>query len=69
MFGGAEFLAWMVLALGAAMATGNLAALIRPPADSRDSSARQRAPRARSLVFVVVGTLAAVWAVASLMAR
>lgn len=35
MFLGEDFLAWMLLALGAAMAVGNLAALILPHPDKR----------------------------------
>lgn len=66
MLGGADFLAWMVLALGAAMAVGNLIALVRPPARRRDDSDLARAPLARSLVFIAIGFVAAVWALLTL---
>lgn len=66
MLGGADFLAWMVLALGAAMAVGNVIALVRPPAARRDDSDLERAPLTRSLVFIVIGAVAAVWALLTL---
>ncbi len=68
MLGGADFLAWMVLALGSAMVVGNLVALVRPPAARRDDSDLERAPLARSLVFIVIGAVAAVWALVTLVA-
>lgn len=68
MLGGADFLAWMVLALGAAMAVGNLIALVRPPPARRGDSDLERAPLARSLIFIGVGAVAAVWALFTLVA-
>jgi hypothetical protein len=67
MFLGEDLLAWLVLALGAAMAAGSLMALVRPPDAPRDGEL-SRAPLARSLVMIAVGTVAAVWALASLVA-
>jgi hypothetical protein len=67
MFLGEDLLAWLVLALGAAMAAGSLMALVRPPDAPRDGELAQ-APLARSLVMIAVGTIAAVWALASLVA-
>ena len=66
MLGGADFLAWMVLALGAAMAVGNVIALVRPPASRRDDSDLERAPLVRSLAFIAIGAVAAVWALLTL---
>ncbi len=66
MFLGEDLLAYLVLALGAAMAVGNGLALVRPPADRRDDGDLERAPVIRSVVFIVVGAVAAVWALASL---
>ncbi len=66
MFLGEDLLAWLVLAMGGAMAVGNLAALFRPPEVKKDDADLDRAPVARSVVFVVVGAVAAVWALASL---
>lgn len=68
MLGGADFLAWMVLALGAAMVVGNLVALVRPPPARRDDSDLERAPLVRSLAFIAVGVVAALWALLTLVA-
>jgi hypothetical protein len=65
MFLGEDLLAYLVLALGAAMAVGSLVALVRPP-DSPKQGELARAPLSRSIVMIVVGTLAALWALASL---
>jgi hypothetical protein len=67
MFLGEDLLAYLVLALGAAMALGSLAALVRPPEAPKEGELA-RAPLARSVVMIAVGTLAAVWALASLLA-
>ena len=48
------------------MAVGSLTALVRPPAARKDGELAQ-APLARSVVMIVVGTIAAVWALASLL--
>jgi len=63
---GEDPLAWLVLALGGAMAVGNLLALVRPAANPHREGDLERAPLGRSIVFIVVGLLAAVWALASL---
>jgi hypothetical protein len=67
MFLGEDLLAWLVLALGAAMAAGSLMALVRPPDRPRDGDLAA-APIGRSVVMIVVGTVAAMWALASLIA-
>jgi hypothetical protein len=67
MFLGEDLLAYLVLALGAAMAVGNGLAIVRPPEQRRDDDL-ERAPLMRSLLFVVIGTIAAIWAIASLIA-
>ena len=65
---GDDILPWLVLALGAAMAVGSALALVRPP-ERRGDTDLERAPVVRSLVFVAVGTIAAIWALASLVAN
>jgi hypothetical protein len=65
MFLGEDLLAYLVLALGAAMAVGSLVALVRPPETPKDGELA-RAPVSRSVVMIGVGTIAAVWALASL---
>jgi hypothetical protein len=67
MFLGEDLLAYLVLALGAAMAVGSLMALVRPP-EAPKQGELARAPLSRSLVMIVVGVVAAVWALASLLA-
>jgi hypothetical protein len=65
LFLGNDLLAWLVLALGGAMAVGNALALLRPPERAREGDL-PRAPVPRSLVMLVIGAVAALWAVASL---
>ena len=65
MLGGPDLLAYLVLALGGAMAAGSLLALVRPP-DTRREGDLEQAPVARSVVFAAIGGVAALWALASL---
>jgi hypothetical protein len=66
-FLGEDLLPLLLLAFGAAMAVGSALALVRPP-DRRGDGDLERPPLARSLAMIVVGTVAAIWAVASLVA-
>ena len=66
MFLGEDLLAYLVLALGGAMLVGNVLAVVRPPAERRENELA-RAPVARSLVMALLGAVAAVWALASLL--
>lgn len=68
MFLGEDLLAYLVLALGGALAVGNVLAIVRPPDETQEGDLA-RAPLARSLVMAVVGALAALWAAASLLAK
>ena len=65
MFLGEDLLAYLVLAIGGAMAVGSLVALVRPP-ESRNEGDLERAPLGRSLVFAAVGLVGALWALGSL---
>jgi hypothetical protein len=67
LFLGEDLLPLIVLALGAAMAVGTVLALVRPP-EQRDDGDLAKAPLLRSGVFIAVGVVAAVWALASLLA-
>ena len=64
---GDDLLEWILLALGGALLVGNVLALIRPPAKLDDGDL-ERAPVLRSLVFALIGAIAAIWALASLLA-
>jgi hypothetical protein len=62
---GDDILPWSVLALGAALAVGTGLALLRPR-DDRTEGELERPPVGRSLVMIALGTVAAVWGLASL---
>lgn len=66
MFLGEDLLAYLVLAIGGAMAAGSILALVRPPEARREGDLDQ-APVVRSLAFAVVGLIGAIWALASLL--
>lgn len=66
---GENILALLVLALGGALAVGNLLALVRPkPAEARSEDDLDRPPVGRSLLMIGIGLIATVWALASLFA-
>jgi len=80
MFLGDNLIVYLVLALGGALAVGNIAALVRPPKaqldqqsnssseeNESDSTDLAKAPVARSLVMAIIGGIAAVWSIASLL--
>jgi hypothetical protein len=64
-FLGEDLLPLLVLALGAAMVVGNGLAVVRPPAKAKEGEL-ERAPVGRSVVMIVVGLVAVIWAVATL---
>ena len=68
MFLGRDLLPLLVLALGAAMVVGNGLALLRPPSRPR-AGELSRAPLSRSVAMIALGAVAAVWALASLVAK
>lgn len=65
MFLGEDLLAYLVLALGGALLVGNVLALVRPPVEQRDGELT-RAPVIRTVAMAVLGGVAAIWALASL---
>ena len=67
MFLGENLLSWLLLAMGGALAVGNLLALVRPREVGADDEL-DRPPLARSVLMIGIGTVAAVWALASLVA-
>jgi hypothetical protein len=65
---GDDLLAWLTLAIGAALLLGNVVAIVRPPPAPKDGELA-RAPLARSVAMALIGLVATVWALASLIAR
>ncbi|MEY3805862.1 MAG: hypothetical protein RIR69_674 [Actinomycetota bacterium] len=66
MFLGENLIVYLVLALGGALAFGNFFAIVKPPQNTRDEGDLEKAPVVRSVVMGLVGLVAAVWAIASL---
>jgi hypothetical protein len=66
-FLGDEILPLLTLAIGGALALGTLAALLRPRTEVKDGDL-ERPPIGRSLIQIAIGSVASVWAVASLIA-
>ena len=77
MLGGPEIITFLLLALGGALAVGNIAALINPDGPRKRRTGRPDippppgAPEAtpkvgRSVVMIVVGLVIVIWAIASL---
>ncbi len=64
---GDDLIVWLVLALGGALLLGNVMALVKPPPPKEGELAT--APRGRSILMAVVGLVAAVWALGSLVAK
>ncbi|MBK6856075.1 MAG: hypothetical protein IPG97_05825 [Microthrixaceae bacterium] len=68
-FLGDDLIVWLVLAMGGALLAGNLAAVLRPPAQAnRREGDLEQAPVTRSLVMAGVGLVATIWALLSLLA-
>lgn len=68
MFLGDDLLPFLVLAFGGALFVGNVLAIVRPPERQLDESNLERAPVGRSIGFALLGLLAAIWAIATLVA-
>ena len=79
MLGGPEIITFLLLALGGALAVGNIAALINPNGSRKRQTGRPdippppgapdepaKPPVGRSVVMITVGMVIVVWAIASL---
>lgn len=69
-FLGDDLIVYLVLAMGAALVAGNLAAILKPPtrtAADDEKGRLDRAPVTRSLVMAGIGLVAAIWALVSLL--
>lgn len=69
MFLGENLIIYLVLALGGALAFGNLFAIVRPPEGERTEGDLEKAPIARSVFMGLIGLVAAIWAIASLITQ
>lgn len=70
LFLGDDLIPWLMLAIGAALAVANLAAHFKPPlVDPKNPNSERRppAPLKRVVPFAVVGTVLAIWAIATLL--
>ena len=65
-FLGDDLLPYLVLAMGGALLAGNVAAIVKPPAQARGEDDLEKAPIGRSVFMAVLGAVAAIWALASL---
>jgi hypothetical protein len=63
---GDNLLAWLVLSIGGALFAGTALALLRPPRQTAEGQL-DRAPLGRSLVQIVIGLVATIWALATLL--
>jgi hypothetical protein len=66
MFLGENLIIYLVLALGGALAVGNITALVKPPVQPKEDGDLSSAPKARSLTMAVIGLIAALWSIVSL---
>lgn len=70
---GDDFMPWMVLAFGAALVAGNVMALVRPPRGAGEAEAAaarddlRRPPLARTVVMIMIGAVAALWGLLTLL--
>lgn len=64
---GDNLIVLLMLALGGALAVGNFMALVRPREDV-DEDELERPPLGRAVVMIVIGLVATVWALVSLIA-
>jgi len=63
---GDNLLPLLVMALGGALAIGTVVALVRPPKNPKTGDL-QRPPLARSIVMIALGSIAAIWGIASIL--
>jgi hypothetical protein len=68
LFLGDQLLPFLVLAMGGAMVVGNVLALLRPPPDTKKGEL-QKAPMGRTVTMIVLGAIASIWALGSLVAK
>ena len=64
---GDDLIVWLVLAMGAALLFGNVMALVKPPPVPKEGELAT-APRSRTILMALIGLVAMVWSLASLIA-
>jgi len=62
---GENFLAFLTLALGGALALGNALALMKPRQEAGEGELTQ-APKGRAAIQIVIGSVASIWAIATI---
>ena len=65
---GDDLIVWLVLALGGALLLGNVLALVKPPPVAKEGELAA-APRGRSVFMALIGLVAAIWALASIVSK
>lgn len=65
---GDDLIVWLVLALGGALLLGNILALVKPPPVPKEGELAA-APRSRTAFMALIGLIATVWALASLVSQ
>ena len=65
LLGGPDLLRYLVLALGGALVVGNVLALVRPPERAKEGEL-DKAPVTRTVVMALVGGVASLWAIATI---
>ncbi len=63
---GDNLLPLLLIALGGALAIGTIVALVRPPKNPKTGDLA-RPPLARSIVMIALGSIAAIWGLASIL--
>ena len=63
---GDNLLPLLLVALGGALAVGTVVALVRPPKNPKTGDL-SRPPLARSIVMIALGSIAAIWGLASVL--
>lgn len=67
LFLGENLLPLLALAFGGALIVGPALALVRPPDQKRNESDLERPPLIRTMVFIAIGLVMTIWALATLL--
>ena len=67
MFLGEDLIPYLILAFGAALTVGNVAALVRPGRPHIDGGTPVRASARRAVPLALVGLVASIWSLATLL--